>query len=182
MSVVVPMFDLRLAHCHSNQHRGEVLASASCGCFSCLESFPSAEIREWIDGGQTALCPRCHVDAVVGSETGYLQDEGFLAAMHAFWFEGGKSVPAEVGVPWAQVPSGALIRDEEGDYAIRLGDLGAYVFVPGELPEWMSWSEPFKFGWNAWEHLHRSFRMIVVATGITGTETAAELQAMAARR
>ncbi|HEU4560906.1 MAG TPA: hypothetical protein VFS20_23850, partial [Longimicrobium sp.] len=49
------------AHRHSSGHRAEVLASESCACFFCLQHFPPGEITEWVDDGQTALCPRCGI-------------------------------------------------------------------------------------------------------------------------
>lgn len=37
------------------------------GCFSCLNQFPATEIdeQEYVDGGETALCPKCGVDAII---------------------------------------------------------------------------------------------------------------------
>jgi hypothetical protein len=78
------------AHRHSSRHREEVLASAQCGCFYCGAVFPPSEIESWVDDwedvGQTALCPRCGIDSVIGSESGYPLTEEFLARMKAHWF------------------------------------------------------------------------------------------------
>ena len=78
------------AHRHSIRHRVEVTASERCGCFCCEAIFPPVEIVEWTDEwegvGQTALCPRCGIDSVIGSESGYPVTPGFLAAMKAHWF------------------------------------------------------------------------------------------------
>lgn len=61
------------AHDHCSHHREGLLASARSGCFYCGAVFPPAEIQEWVDEqdgvGQTALCPRCDIDAVIGSES-----------------------------------------------------------------------------------------------------------------
>jgi hypothetical protein len=91
MIAVDPVRDeeLKDAHKHSSDHRIEVLASDSCGCFYCLASFPPSEIKEWIDGGQTALCPRCGIDSVLGSSrfgAGLGISPTFLAEMHELWF------------------------------------------------------------------------------------------------
>jgi hypothetical protein len=49
----------------------EACATASvCGCFKCLAIFPPTEIKEWheekrVDGGFTALCPKCRIDAIL---------------------------------------------------------------------------------------------------------------------
>lgn len=72
------------------RHREEVLASESCGCFYCCAIFAPAAIDEWIDEwegtGQTALCPRCGIDSVIGSESGYPVTREFLKQMKTYWF------------------------------------------------------------------------------------------------
>ena len=35
------------------------------GCYGCVNFFKASDITEWIDNGQTALCPICGIDAVV---------------------------------------------------------------------------------------------------------------------
>lgn len=82
----MPDPDLGRAHEHCIRHRAEVEASEICGCFYCLSTFPPTEIVEWIDDGQTALCPRCPVDAVLGSASGLPITRGFLERMHERWF------------------------------------------------------------------------------------------------
>lgn len=55
--------------CQSSMHREKLLASEVAVCFYCFREFPPASITEWCDGDnqdQTALCPHCGVDAVVG--------------------------------------------------------------------------------------------------------------------
>ncbi|MFP2929310.1 hypothetical protein ACLESO_29735 [Pyxidicoccus sp. 3LG] len=78
------------AHERSNQHREEVLGSALCGCFHCLATFPPERVREWVDEddadvGQTALCPECGLDTVLGSGSGFPLTEDFLRQMQAYW-------------------------------------------------------------------------------------------------
>ena len=46
-----------------------MLASETAACFYCFTEFSPATISEWTDGdpiGQTAICPNCGIDAVVG--------------------------------------------------------------------------------------------------------------------
>jgi hypothetical protein len=78
------------AHRHSIRHRAEILASQTCGCFFCLAVFPPGEINSWVDTidgiGQTAVCPKCHIDAVIGSDSGYPIEAEFLAQMRRHWF------------------------------------------------------------------------------------------------
>jgi hypothetical protein len=78
--------DLDAAHKHSSMHRAELEKSDACGCFYCLTVFPPSDIVEWIDDGQTALCPKCPVDSVIGSASGYPITEEFLEKMHERWF------------------------------------------------------------------------------------------------
>ena len=83
--------DIQRAHTHSGNHRAEVTASTLCGCFYCCESFPPAEIAKWVDEdrtgeGQTALCPKCGIDSVIGDDAGFPVSQAFLAAMKAHWF------------------------------------------------------------------------------------------------
>jgi hypothetical protein len=79
------------AHQHSIRHRNEILTSEVCGCFYCLAVFPPSEIKEWVDTidgiGQTALCPKCDIDSVIGSNSGYPIEPAFLGKMreHLFW-------------------------------------------------------------------------------------------------
>jgi hypothetical protein len=100
----MPPPNIEAAHRHSIRHRAELEASESCGCFFCLAIFPPAEITEWIDAprgtpaeleealGQTALCPRCGIDSVIGSASGYPITAEFLRRMEAHWF-GMRGIP-----------------------------------------------------------------------------------------
>jgi hypothetical protein len=78
------------AHKHSSYHREEIISSKICGCFYCLATFSPNEIIDWIDEkdniGQTALCPRCGIDSVIGIESGFPISQEFLKKMHQYWF------------------------------------------------------------------------------------------------
>jgi hypothetical protein len=78
------------AHRHSTHHREEVVASESCGCFCCGSVFHPDGIEQWTDDwesvGQTAICPDCGIDAVIGSESGYPITPEFLDRMRQQWF------------------------------------------------------------------------------------------------
>lgn len=78
------------ARIHSSRHRAEIEASGRCACFFCFRSFASKEIKAWIDGNQTALCPRCGVDSVLGSASQHRIDDVFLRGMHEHFFTSGK--------------------------------------------------------------------------------------------
>jgi hypothetical protein len=69
--------------CESSQHRSRLLASEKAACFYCFAEFDPASIIEWADGeppGQTAICPHCGIDAVVGFNGGV--DAAWLKAAH----------------------------------------------------------------------------------------------------
>lgn len=74
------------AHQHSDHHRAELLRSNVCGCFYCLKTFAPTEIDAWIDDEQTAQCPKCGIDSVIGSASGYSIDDTFLREMNRHWF------------------------------------------------------------------------------------------------
>jgi hypothetical protein len=75
------------AHRFAMHNRAQVLRSSSCGCFYCLETYAPSEIGEWCDEGKTALCPRCSVDSVLGSDSGIPLTREFLSEMKDHWFE-----------------------------------------------------------------------------------------------
>ena len=84
--------DIRSAHKHSSNHRSEVLASHTCGCFYCGQNFEPSQIEDWCDptgdddAGTTAICPFCGIDSVIGDRSGYPITPKFLSAMHSYWF------------------------------------------------------------------------------------------------
>lgn len=80
---------LEEAHKHCSSHRNEILSSDRCGCFYCLQVFSPSEIEEWIEedikGGETAICPKCGIDSVLGSKFP-IEDKQFLEEMNSKWF------------------------------------------------------------------------------------------------
>ncbi len=78
--------DYIAAHKHSFKNRDEVMRSDLCGCFYCLSTFRPDEIVNWTDDGQTAICPRCPVDSVIGSASGCPLEKEFLKKMNDHWF------------------------------------------------------------------------------------------------
>jgi hypothetical protein len=85
--------DFVRAHRHSLDNQEEIEGGEWCGCFYCLAIFQPKEI-DWmapVDDG-TAWCPRCGIDSVIGSESGYPITEEFLGKMYAHWFGQGKII------------------------------------------------------------------------------------------
>jgi hypothetical protein len=78
--------DIKEAHKYSIRHRDELRNSKICGCFYCTGIFDYKNIHDWCDDGDTALCPACGIDAVIGSDSGYEITKEFLWAMKKYWF------------------------------------------------------------------------------------------------
>lgn len=57
----------KLINLHQASSRSNVSLKNSniVGCFSCSSIYPVQEIDEYVNLGQTALCPYCSIDAVV---------------------------------------------------------------------------------------------------------------------
>jgi hypothetical protein len=80
--------ELRDAHKLCTCNETVLRASELAGCFYCCKVYPASEIKEWIRenrGERTAVCPKCGIDSVIGSNAAVLSDE-FLSAMEEYWF------------------------------------------------------------------------------------------------
>lgn len=83
--------DIKEAHKHSANHRVEINNSTMCGCFCCKEIYVPERIEIWTDvddsgEGQTALCPSCGIDSVLGDKSGFPITKEFLSKMKRYWF------------------------------------------------------------------------------------------------
>ena len=72
------------AHNFSTNHKAELIKDKKCGCFYCLEIFEPSEINQWLK--ETALCPYCGIDSVIGESSGYPVTKDFLKEMQEYWF------------------------------------------------------------------------------------------------
>lgn len=70
----------------ASHHRAALEASTRCACFFCFRAFAPADVKAWIDGDTTALCPGCGMDAVLGDASGASISDGFLRKMHQHYF------------------------------------------------------------------------------------------------
>jgi rRNA maturation endonuclease Nob1 len=52
------------------------------GCYHCITIFPSKDIRQYTDNGNTAICPHCGADCLI-TET----DVRMLKKIHTCWLE-----------------------------------------------------------------------------------------------
>jgi hypothetical protein len=78
--------DYNQTHKHSAHHEQEILNSSLCICFYCLAFFTPDKIDDWIDSDQTAMCPYCGIDAVIGDASGYPISREFLEGINQCWF------------------------------------------------------------------------------------------------
>lgn len=78
----------RTAHALGSRHRKQLEHVSRCGCFYCLAFFDAAEVIEWIDEDQTALCPRCGIDSVLPATEEVTPE--FLKEMQQYWFAAAK--------------------------------------------------------------------------------------------
>ena len=76
------------AHDYCKSNRENLSKSEVCGCFHCLDVYDPSEIFEWIHdkNGDTAFCPKCGIDSVIGSASGYPIEMEFLSRMKKYWF------------------------------------------------------------------------------------------------
>jgi hypothetical protein len=77
---------LKEAHKHSSRHRVELDESDLVGCFHCKETYSLTAVKEYVDENDTALCPVCGIDSVIGSASGFPLSAEFLEEMHQLWF------------------------------------------------------------------------------------------------
>ena len=75
------------AHKHSSYNKDEVMRSQICGCFYCLAEFKPEHITKWVEGEQTAVCPCCGIDSVIGDASGFPINHDFLNEMCKRWFD-----------------------------------------------------------------------------------------------
>ena len=69
-------------HKLSSHHKDEVLRVAEVTCFYCQQHYSPKLIKEWCDDGETALCPKCGIDAVLPTSLGLEATHD----MHHHWF------------------------------------------------------------------------------------------------
>jgi len=85
-----PRFPPIALHELSSNNRGLLAGATLCGCFHCLRVFTSASITAWCDlldsSRQTALCPRCGIDAVIPCTGSLAETARLLAGMKRWWF------------------------------------------------------------------------------------------------
>lgn len=80
----MPSFTLEvlgIAHKHSLNNKDEISTSQNCACFHCFRTYSPNEIEYYIeenDGKETALCPYCLCDTVIGDASGIVISDELL--------------------------------------------------------------------------------------------------------
>lgn len=83
---------LAAVHKHSSYHRAEIESAIRMMCFHCKNVISPLlcgdVITEWIDSGQTALCPLCGIDSLLGywPNSSFIFNNEFIEAMHNQYF------------------------------------------------------------------------------------------------
>lgn len=75
-----------LMHKHTAIHIEEIMRSSRCWCISCEREFLPSEIDDWTDNGETAICPYCHIDAVIGDASGLQLSKQLLRCLNKIYF------------------------------------------------------------------------------------------------
>jgi hypothetical protein len=91
--------DLLVAYRFLSSNWAQVQASTMCGCCNCMQTFAPQDIVAWTGlsfedvenpdaiNKQTALCPLCGSESVLGNGSGFSVDPDFLAQMNEAWFQ-----------------------------------------------------------------------------------------------
>ncbi|WP_430487454.1 cytoplasmic protein [Priestia flexa] len=78
---------LNEAHFYSSFNRTSLERDYICGCFYCLKIFNPKEIEEWEGKKEdTALCPYCGIDSIIGQSSKFPITKDFLEEMNQKWF------------------------------------------------------------------------------------------------
>ena len=93
------MNELLAAYRYTTNNYAQIEASTTCGCCHCVQIFKPADIVGWTGltveniedpkaiAAQTAMCPHCGSDAVLGDGCGFPINANFLARMNEAWFQ-----------------------------------------------------------------------------------------------
>lgn len=89
--------DYKAEHKKSSHHRKQLEQSPLAGCFYCKKIYLPDEIYEWVDGDDTALCPKCGIDSVIPLMVGDPDNKKILKEMFEYWFNRGVSYKMKDG-------------------------------------------------------------------------------------
>ena len=52
-----------------------------------MKIYEKQEIKEYTDNNETAICPYCQVDSVIGDSLGFPLNQQILGRANKFWFQ-----------------------------------------------------------------------------------------------
>jgi hypothetical protein len=85
---------MRKAHKYTNDNVWYLVEPQDCICIYCLNRFNSTEIIDYsLD--DTAICPYCLVDGVIGEKSGYIFTDDEAIMMYEFFFNSGDGTYTE---------------------------------------------------------------------------------------
>lgn len=73
-------------HAYSSHNKELIKSSNNCYCFYCKSTILSSDINDYIDEGNTALCPNCGIDSIIPDSVNEVIDEQVLDDMNKYWF------------------------------------------------------------------------------------------------
>lgn len=86
---------LKMLHRQSIGNKVRLADAKDCGCYFCFSHFAVAEVEYWDDeDDQTAVCPHCGIDSVIGEYEEQRVPDDLLKAMKERYF--GCDVDSEV--------------------------------------------------------------------------------------
>lgn len=77
--------ELELAIDFATSNKKNLMNSNKAGCYYCRKIYPAAEVKEFLETEDTALCPKCGIDSVLPDSVCDLSIET-LKELHQFWF------------------------------------------------------------------------------------------------
>ncbi len=93
------MNELLAAYRYTTNNYAQIEKSKRCGCCNCVQIFKPDAIVGWTGltvqnmddpkaiAEQTAMCPHCGSEAVIGDGCGFLITPDFLARMNEAWYQ-----------------------------------------------------------------------------------------------
>jgi len=70
----------------SFENKEQIASSDIAGCYLCLQLFDPKEVKDYTDKGKTAICPKCSIDAVIGSSSMKI-DKDILKEIQNYWLK-----------------------------------------------------------------------------------------------
>ena len=73
-------------HAYSSYNKDLIKTADKCYCFYCKSIIAKDDIKNYADNGQTALCPKCEIDAIIPDSIEDTVDQQIISEMNEYWF------------------------------------------------------------------------------------------------